>query len=368
MENYLRIVVAFLKYDYGIKERGYSGEEQIWLPALTKVADEVVPFWLEENGFPNNNSLLQKNLINFVEEIKPDIVFFMLMNDEITLDTLDILKQKTTTINWFWDDHWRFESFTKYVAPKLTYSITVDKYSLQKYKNIGCENVILSQGAVFEYVEFIEKNIINYKYDISFVGGKNSTREWIIEELRKSGYSVECFGSGWKNGKVSFDEMKNIFIETKINLNISNSLPYDIRFYNFLKQNNKNQNLKIDIREPIKTLKSIKSKLFPGVKYYTPKNREQIKARNFEIPGCGGFQLTNYVLSLEDYYDIGKEIIVYANIDDLKSQLEYYLIHEEEREQIKKAGHARSRNYTYEDRLKSIISDIYFKKNISRRI
>ena len=354
----MRIVAAFLEYDYGIKERGYSGEKQIWLPSLIKIADEVVPFWLEENGFPDNKPLLQKNLINFVEKIKPDIVFFMLMSDEITLDTLEILKQKTTTINWFWDDHWRFESFTKYVAPKLSYSITVDKYSIHKYKNIGCENVILSQGAAFEYVEVTKKDVSNYQYDISFVGGKNYAREWIIEELRKSGYSVTCFGSGWENERVSFNEMKNIFIKTKINLNISNSLPYDIRFYNFLNQKNKNQVLKINIREPIKTLKSIKSKLFPGVKYYTPKNREQIKARNFEIPGCGGFQLTNYVLSLEDYYDIGKEITVYANIDDLKSQIDYYLTHEEEREQIRKAGHARSRYYTYEDRLKSIIGEI----------
>ena len=136
----MRIVAAFLEYDYGIKERGYSGEKQIWLPSLIKIADEVVPFWLEENGFPDNKPLLQKNIINFVEKIKPDIVFFMLMSDEITLDTLDILKQKTITINWFWDDHWRFESFTKYVAPKLSYSITVDKYSIHKYKNIGCEN------------------------------------------------------------------------------------------------------------------------------------------------------------------------------------------------------------------------------------
>ena len=36
------------------------------------------------------------------------------------------------------------------------------------------------------------------------------------------------------------------------------------------------------------------------------KTSEQIKARNFEIPGFGGFQLSQYSLGLEDFYDIDR--------------------------------------------------------------
>ena len=39
---------------------------------------------------------------------------------------------------------------------------------------------------------------------------------------------------------------------------------------------------------------------------------KQIKGRNFEIPGCGGFLLTDYVPGLERYFQIGEEIVCYV--------------------------------------------------------
>lgn len=151
---------------------GDSGEKLVFLPAFQKLGYQIVPFWLEENGYPNDLHKLQNNLLNFVEQEKADMIFFVLIRNEISLDTIEKLTKKCITINWFCDDQWRFEAFTKFIAPKLTYSITVDKYSLAKYKAIGCQNVILSQWAAFEYPENINSNKRDYKYDISFVGEK----------------------------------------------------------------------------------------------------------------------------------------------------------------------------------------------------
>ncbi len=256
------------------------------------------------------------------------------MKDEFSFETLDYLKNKYITINWFCDDQWRFENFTKYYAFHFTYAITTDKFALNKYRKIGYENVILSQWASFGFTEDIDFEAIKYKYNVSFVGGISGYRKWLINKLEKAGMKIECFGVGWGNGRINFNEMVDIFKNSKINLNISNSMSHDIRYI-------------------FSSLRSIKEFL------KSKKRIEQIKARNFEIPAFGGFQLTNYVPCLEDYFDIGREVAVYISFDDLILQINYYLNNDEERKKIMINGYKSScKEHTYFHKLKKIFKEL----------
>ena len=38
------------------------------------------------------------------------------------------------TVNWFTDDHWRFDRFTRHFAPAFDWSVTTDRDSLPKYQ------------------------------------------------------------------------------------------------------------------------------------------------------------------------------------------------------------------------------------------
>jgi spore maturation protein CgeB len=329
----MKIVPILLRYDYGVKTRGDSLEYKGFYPALKKITDEIYPFWYDKY-LPENKEKLQGDVIEFIDHIKPDIVFFILMRDEFSFETFDYLNNKYITINWFCDDHWRFDIFTKYYAPHFTYAITTDKFSLDKYKKIGYKNVILSQWASFGLTENIDFDKVKYKYDISFVGGVSGYRKWIIDQLKKKGIKVECFGYGWENGRVTFEEMTNIFKTSKINLNISNSINYDIRYV-------------------FSSLRSIKGLL------KSKKRIEQVKARNFEIPAFGGFQLTNYVSSLEDYFKIGEEVATYTTLEDLILQIKYYLRDESSRKRIMINGYNRAiNNHTYLHRLRKIIEKL----------
>ncbi|MEN8907404.1 MAG: glycosyltransferase, partial [Clostridiales bacterium] len=233
----------------------------------------------------------------------------------------------------FCDDQWRFDTFTKYLAPKLTYSITTDKYSLTKYESLGYKNVILSQWGALEYDQNINFSDIKYKYEISFVGGRNSTREWIINHLKRKGIKVECFGKGWENGRISYEDMRQIFLQSKINLNLSNSISTDIRY--------------------------LTSSIKNCVNFFRYQKRiEQIKARNFEIPCFGGFQLTNYVPGIEEHYVIGDEVAVYSSVDDLCLQLDFYLKNDLIRQKIAVNGYERSQNYTYTERIKEVLGKV----------
>jgi len=319
---------VFLRYDYGIKSRGDSLEYKGFYKALKQLSNEIYPFWYDD--YLMKKEELQKRVIKFVDDIRPDIVFFILMKDEFSFETLDYLKNKYTTINWFCDDQWRFENFTKYYAPHFTYAITTDKFALNKYKKIGYENVIIGQWASYGCGKNINFESIKYKYNVSFVGGISGYRKWLINKLEKAGIKVECFGAGWRNGRVTFDEMSEIFKTSRINLKISNSVNYDVRYI-------------------FSSLRSIKEFL------RSKKRIEQIKARNFEIPAFGGFQLTNYVPFLEDYFEIGKEVAIYTSIEDLVLQINYCLDNEEERKKIMIEGYRRAINeHTYVSRLKHI--------------
>ena len=113
-------------------------------------------------------------------------------------------------MNWFGDDSFRFDLFSSKYANCFTYCVTTDKFSVQKYKEIGQKNIILSQHASFEN-DKPYKNL-DYKYEVSFVGTKNPYREWFISELYKRGIKCECFGNGWENGRVSYEELNTIFL------------------------------------------------------------------------------------------------------------------------------------------------------------
>ena len=330
----MKIVPVFLHYDYGIKSRGESIEYQGggFYSALKQLTEEVYPFWFDD--YLSQKEKLQKEIIKFVDKINPDIIFFILMRDEFSFETLDYLKSKYVTMNWFCDDQWRFENFTQYYATHFTYSITTDKFALNKYKKIDYENVILSQWASFGYTKDVNPDEIKYKYDISFVGGINHYRKWLVNYLKKHNVAVECFGYGWENNRVPFEKMAEIFQTSKINLNISNSGSYDIRYvFSSLKS----------FREFCRSEKRV----------------EQIKARNFEIPAFGGFQLTNYIPFLENHFEIGKEIAIYTSIDDLILQIRYYLDKEEERKKIMINGYKKAiKEDTYFHRLKDAFEKI----------
>ncbi len=84
------------------------------------------------------------------------------------------------------------------------------------------------------------------------------------------------------------------------------------------------------------------------------KRRDQIKGRNFEIPGTGGYLLTGAVEHLDEYYVSGKEVAVFSKRRELIEQIRFYLAHDEEREAIRDAGYQRTlRDHPYVHRFRA---------------
>lgn len=87
-----------------------------------------------------------------------------------------------------------------------------------------------------------------------------------------------------------------------------------------------------------------------------------LNKRAFEIPACGGFQIISYNDAVNELFEIGKEIVIYKNLNDLKNKIDYYLnpINETERLQIIEAGYQRAiKDHTYNNRLETMFSLIF---------
>ena len=345
-----KLLYIGLKNDYGSAKRGLSYEYRNFLETLRQIKSFDVDFFpvdeiLRLYGRKKMNQLLLKK-INIWQ---PDICFFVLFTDEVEKETLRLITKQSnvTTLNWFTDYHWRFDTFSKYWAPLFHWTITTDQESLERYYSAGCKNVILSQWGFNHRLLREEKQ--KYLYDVTFIGQVHSSRKRRIEELRERDIEVQCWGKGWKRGTISSEGMIERFKQSKINLNFtgSSSTLSLKRLAKIL------LNRRCDNTFQINSLKRMSNES----KVLMRSARSQIKGRNFEIPGHGGFLLTDYADHLDRYYIPENEIAVFHNYDELVEKISYYLCHDEEREKIRLAGQQRTlRDHTYEKRFKEIFT------------
>lgn len=353
----MKILLNMMQYDYGNPEQGLSFEYEVFGNVLKRVKDsEVTLFDYGEEIKKNGQGQMNKDLIKKCKEFRPDLVFTFLFEEEIYPETFKKIKEySSASITWMADDKWRWEIFGKKYCKNFDYVITTDPEAIKKYESIGYENAILSQWAIDTNI-YKNKNL-KKDINVSFVGRSNPWRKFIVKELSKKGIKVECYGFEWQNGRVTQEEMIDIFNRSKISLNLSNSVKFNFKYLldiNFSWNSSKN------------FLRNIYSVFGPQINTILSKKRkEDIKARFFEVVGCGGFLLSYDVEYLSDYFESGKELVTYDNLGDLSSKIEFYLNNEEEMEEIALKGYKRVVNeHTYEERFSKIFDRMKSKSSV----
>ena len=83
--------------------------------------------------------------------------------------------------------------------------------------------------------------------------------------------------------------------------------------------------------------------------------RNGIPQRVIDILGCRALALTNYQKDLEEYFEDGKEILIYHSIEEALDKCKYYLKHEKEAERIRQSGYKIVKDqFSYEQQLNKI--------------
>lgn len=317
----MKILTVLMKYDYGIKERGGSFEyNNVHLPLVDVFGENSVHLF----DFMENKNLLgiEKMNIMLVEKVfseKYDVVLFCLFENEIFEESVIKINKTSVTIGYFFDDPWRI-SFTEKWRKIFRFFTTSDFFKYKEYKLAGIKNSIYSPFG-------FNKNIYKKKnteiiYEVSFVGGFDYYRKWLVDMLKSKGIEVNVFGRGWgSNSKwLSLEDMVDVFNMSAVNLNLSNSVNYDFNL----------------VLKTMFSLKSLKRLIL------NKKIREQVKGRHFEINGSGGFQLSYFVPGLNMIYEIEKEIAVFENERTLPDFIKLLLKDSKFREQIAESGYKKS--------------------------
>lgn len=361
------ILYTGMKYDYGKREQGYSFEHYNFYDSLRNMGHDILYFDFMTLMQDHSKEWMNRRLCEIAKTEKPQLMFTALFTDELERSVLREISEntETTTLNWFCDDHWRFDNYTRYWAPCFNWVVTTAKSALPKYQRFGIRNVIKSQWAANHFL--YRKLDLPVKYDVTFVGQPHGNRREIIDALRNAGHSVKVWGSGWESGRLSQTEMIEVFNESRINLNISNASvpipfsPSDRKVRRFAGEACDVIPFGSKIKAMGKWGLSKLSKVKLGTEDPSQDGRdgkqysEQIKGRNFEVPGCGGFMLTGRADNLEDYYEVGKEVVCFDDSNDLVDKVAYYLTHDKERMAVAQAGYQRTlRQHTYVHRFSEI--------------
>jgi spore maturation protein CgeB len=227
---------------------------------------------------------------------RPKYVLWTALQDDIRQSTLAaIRKTGSVVVGWFFDDEWRFDSYSKYWIPYLDYCVTNALSAVPRYRQLGARviHTIPNTGVVVN----VDWAHLEPKYDITFVGNITATdRMRHIDAFRTNNIPVQLFGKG-SGGDVSFQQMLDIFGTSRINLNFSKTIDWSF----------------------------------------------QIKGRPFQVCLAGGFLLTEYAPGLERYFELGKEIVCFESPSEMVDKARYYLNHESERRAIARAGWERAR-------------------------
>jgi len=100
------------------------------------------------------------------------------------------------------------------------------------------------------------------------------------------------------------------------------------------------------------------SKICINIHEYNPdgSSKNFSNEREFKIPACGGFQISDYVTGIEKLFVPGKEIIVPKTDAEWFKAIDYYIHNDKERKEIRENGTKRALGeHTYLHRAKEIM-------------
>jgi spore maturation protein CgeB len=310
----MKVLLVMGEYQYGDHSRGPGTESVAFRGALNALGHEVHLFDSWDRSLYDNYAELNRTLIGTVARLRPDILLSVHMNYEVWTETIDHVRNKfgVLTITWATDDTWKYVQTSRFLGSHYDVIVTTYEHLLPRYQADDLTNVHLSQWAANSNWLRRPTPAASCTYPVSFVGAAHGNRTELVKKFARDGIAVECFGHGWPNGPVSNEKMVGIFNESLISLNFANS-----------------------------------------------SGENQIKARTFEIPGAGGFLLTQTARGLDRFFTIGKEIEIFGGIDELERKLRYFMAHPEERDTIANAGYDRvKQHHTYDQRMQDLLNHV----------
>jgi spore maturation protein CgeB len=240
-------------------------------------------------------------------------------------------KRVDFVVNWNPDDFFNSLNNSKHLLESFSIYdciFTARSHLIDEYRQRGVNRVeIIDWCYLPKYQHPVEVSVLEkskYGSNIVFVGSWSTRREQFLAQL--FGMNIKVWGGGWKRAQKQFKTMIEcnppIFAEEMCKVVCSSEI---------------------------------------NINMLTIENNDTTNFRNFEVPACCGFQLSERSGRVLELFEENKEIACFSTPEELALQCSYFLEHQDEREQIRTGGFERviKGKHSMLDRAKQIIAILY---------
>lgn len=259
-------------------------------------------------------------LLKTIEGYKPQVV--LTLTQSLSSETLALLKRKNiTTVSWWGDTPANMKGNGLLVEGwDLLY--VKDKFAVQKMKGLGLNAFHLFEAMNPDWHKPLSGQHNNH---VIIAGSFYDYRHFLTKKLLSDGIELELYGG---------------------------RLPYWAN--PIIKKAHSNRFV----------VKEEKSKVFGAglavLNSTAMSEFDSVNCRAFEIAGTGGLQIMEYRPAIEACFEIGKEILVYHQYEELIALIDRAKRYPQEMEKIRQNGLKRALSeHTYEHRLQRILNDIH---------
>jgi len=251
----------------------------------------------------------EKHIKNSISKKKIDIIISspFAANYQLSVEFYASLKNKTKIVFWMWDDEAYFDSHSKYYC-QIADAVITDYFSVFAYQKLNIPAICFSTTHP-QYIYFPVETTKDI--DVCFIGSFNQhDRVEYVNFLIDNGINVETFGEGSKNGFLKWNKFSSILSRSKIVLNFN-------KLSHLLWMNND---------EPLL-------------------NRVRQSGGHWcESALTKTFCLAEYTPNIHIFAEIGKEVDIFHDKNELIKKVKYYLSHPDERERIAQNAYKKAIN------------------------
>lgn len=253
----------------------------------------------------------------------PDLVLLYLRGNLLSDELFATIRKHWSCplVGWNLDDRvsfWNYDSagtsdHHQKWAPFFDLNLTNSKLASTWYHQVGATCIYMPAG-VHMPAGMEPPTKTDFRYPLSFLGSPKLDREILIKRLQQAGLPVSVFGRGWPNGSW-IDSPAAIYRSSQINLGLG----------------------------------------MATLNFSTTKNRD------FECPGVGACYMTTYNWELPEWWELGREILCYRNVEELIEMVCWYRNRPDECLKIGQAAWNRCvREHTWEIRFRKIFKELGF--------
>ncbi len=294
-----------------------------------------------------------------------DLVLTYVSDSHLEPDTIRRVSTEIAPIvNFFCNNEHQFHLVQR-TAAAFDLVLVPEAAAIRKYERAGGRPRFFPMAANPTHYHPIDTPLA---WDVTFGGQRYADRGSLVLALLEAGVSTHAFGPSWiadsagAGGVHASGPLRRslaLLAQGKSPLRAAR----DVRDWNRLRAAHPDH-----LHGPVSDAEYVRlysasrislGFLIVGDTHRSLRPQRQVRLREFEGPMCGAFYLTGWMDELALHYEIGREIVCYRSAAELVDLARYYLAHDEARDRVRRAGHARAlRDHTWHRRFETLFADL----------